>query len=380
MGNTKQTAREILEKEFSSCPEVKVIDLAELLTKEYGVVTFNKGTLTARFGNRGNASELMGRLYEIELVDQLTIRMEDVVEEETLDQLSQHAAELDAAEAKSENYFRAASVSAYYSTDNANFREKRLREKFTKDLKGTNTKIIVFHHTHSEDSASPKGILETLLNSAFGVFWDHYKIKEFHFNMEENLHTEVFVVWPDLLTEMGQPLSGIAKILGRLNVEYSIDNYFSANLSSWHGIIVVLNEVAKLKADSIDAKDITKMLCSPQDLVNQVPICVKSMKKGTRFQYCENVEESKAFTMYSLKPDVIYRSVVYDILVKSGKAASILSMITCGIVSFKHILNQIRYAVDSIRINGTIEDIMTINIMLDTCANKISTKEEFRDE
>lgn len=380
MENTKQTAREILEKEFSSCPEVKVIDLAELLTKEYGVVTFNKGTLTARFGNRGNASELMGHLYEIELVDQLAIRMEDVVEEETLDQLSQHAAELDAAEAKSENYLRAASVSAYYSTDNADFREKRLREKFTKDLKGTNTKIIVFHHTHREDSASPKGILETLLNSAFGVFWDHYKTKEFHFNMEGNLHTEVFIVWLDLLTEMVQSLSDIAKILGRLNVEYSIDNYFSANLSSWHSIIVILNEAAKLKADSIDAKDITKMLCSPQDLVNQVPICVKSMKKGTRFQYCENVEESKAFTMYSLKPDVIYRSVVYDILVKSGKAAPILSMITCGIVSFKHILNQIRYAVEDIRINGTIEDIMMINIMLDTCANKISTKEEFRDE
>ena len=380
MENTKQTAREILEKEFSGCPEVKVIDLAELLTKEYGVVAFNKGTLTARFGNRGNATKLMERLYEIELVDQLAIRMEDVVEEETLDQLSQHAAELDAAKAKSENYLRAASVSAYYSSDNADLREKRLREKFTKDLKGTNAKIIVFHHTHSDGSASPKGILETLLNSAFGVFWDHYKIKEFHFSMEENLHTEVFVVWPDILTEMVQPLSEIAKVLGRLNVEYSMDNYFSANLSSWHGIIVILNEVAKLKADSIDAKDITKILCFPQDLVNQVPICVKSMNKGTRFQYCENVEESKAFTMYSLKPSVIYRSVVYDILVKSGKAASISSMITCGIVSFKHILNQVKNTVDNIQINGTIEDIMTINAMLDTCANKISTKEAFRNE
>lgn len=380
MGNTKQTAREILEKEFSSCPEVKVIDLAELLTKEYGVVAFNKGTLTARFGNRGNATELMERLYERELVDQLAIRMEDVVEEETLDQLSQHAAELDAAEAKNENYLRAASVSAYYSTDNADLCEKRLREKFAKDLKGTNAKIIVFHHTHSKESASAKGILETLLNSAFGVFWYHYTTKEFHFDMEENLHTEVFIVWPDILTEMVQPLSEIAKILGRLNVEYSMDNYFSANLSSWHGIIVILNKVAKLKADSINAKDITKMLCSPQDLVNQIPICVKSMNKGTRLQYCENAEETKTFTTYSLKPSVVYQSVIYDILVKSGKATPISDMITCGIVSFKHIRDQIRDVVDDIRINGTIEDIMTINAMLDSCANKISTKEAFKNE
>lgn len=183
------------------------------------------------------------------------------------------------------------------------------------------------------------------------------------------------------MTGLAKPLTDIIRIMNQLMFQYQLDNYFSFNIVSLYHLVRVINEVSDEDIPEINADEIIQMIRSPKDLVKQIPIYIKSVNKGTTFRYSgKDNDEGEPSSMYGLKPNAIYRSVVYDICVKAGKTAPICDLFTNGIISFKHVLSHVKRAADEVKINGTFEDVMTINTLIGICSDKISTEEAFKNE
>ena len=177
MGNTKQTAREILEKEFSNCPEAAVIDLSEILTHDCGIIALKRNAIPVKTVEGHNVSKIVEVYRKGQVADDLAILLDDIIGEDGMRQITEYAAKLDtiAQEDEKAEYTRARVVD-YYTTNHLT-----AHEKFEQKLQDTNAKILVLHNTRNAESVSPRTVLENILTNTLGVFYDQYRIVDFHF-------------------------------------------------------------------------------------------------------------------------------------------------------------------------------------------------------